>query len=73
MAEAARPRNDMVEIIIGREPYMEFRIPVALCLHAARAVFQWLTRVCDFFEMKSMFIVIAKCMDQISIPYNIKI
>lgn len=83
MAESPpSPRNDAtstgnqdtVVIKIGHtRGYIEFAVPVALCLSAASVVVEWLTQVCDFFEMKSMFIVIAKCMDQISIPYNIKI
>ena len=77
MAESPSPRNDatstgneMVVIKLSRTPFtIEFSVPVALFLGAARVVVEWLTQVCDFFEMKSMFIVIAKCMDQISIPY----
>ena len=79
MAESPSPRNDatstgnemvVIKLTGSRTPFtIEFSVPVALLLRAARVMVEWLTQVCDFFEMKSMFIVIAKCMDQISIPY----
>lgn len=81
MAVTPNPRNDatrtgnpeIVYVKVGRTPYIEVGIPSTLCLQAASWVFEWIKQVCNFFEKESMFIVIAKCMDQISIPYNINI